>query len=302
MNILSLFDGISCARVALDRAGIKVNNYYASEIDKYAIQVSSKNWSDIIQVGSVTDICYGKYDGNGGYDYPKESFFKNRKIIMDNGIGIDLLIGGSPCQNLSAAGNGKGLEGSESKLFYEFIRILEEVKPKYFILENVASMSPSNRDKISEIIGVSPIMINSNLISAQDRKRYFWTNIPNITLPEKNNLFLKDILNGDEVDITERMLKKVKGTLAYKKTWGNIRTLEQKSKTLTVGGQNISNSGATNILKEDGRYYALSPIDCERLQSLPDNYTDGISNTQRYKCCGNAFNADVIAHILSFIK
>ena len=278
MNILSLFDGVACARVALDRAGIKVDNYYASEIDKYAMQISQKNWSDIIQVGSVIEL--------------KSEDFKN----------IDLLIGGSPCQNLSAAGNGKGLEGSESKLFYEFIRILKEVKPKYFILENVASMSQSNRDKISEIIGVSPIMINSNLISAQDRKRYFWTNIPNITLPEKNNLFLKDILNGDEVDITERMLRKVKGTLAYKKTWGNIRTLEQKSKTLTVGGQNISNSGATNILKEDGRYYALSPIDCERLQSLPDNYTDGISNTQRYKCCGNAFNADVIAHILSFIK
>lgn len=278
MNILSLFDGISCARVALERAGIKVDKYYASEIDKYAIQIAQKNWPEIAQIGSVIDI--------------KKEWFAS----------IDLLIGGSPCQNLSIAGNKKGLEGDESKLFYQFIRLLKEVKPKYFILENVASMSPENRDKISEIIGVQPIMINANLVSAQDRKRYFWTNIKNITLPDDKNLFLKDIINGDEIEITDRMLKKFKGTLAYKKTWGNIRTLDQKSKTLTVGGQSIANSGATNIKKNDGKYYALSPIDCERLQGLPDNYTEGVSNTQRYKALGNAFNVDVVAHILTNLK
>lgn len=280
MKILSLFDGISCARVALERAGIPVEVYYASEVDKYAMQISAKNYPDIVQVGSVV-----------GLDTTQ---FKS----------IDLLIGGSPCQNLSVAGNGKGLEGDESKLFYEFVRILKEVKPRYFILENVASMKPSERDKISEILGVKPIMINANLVSAQDRKRYFWTNIPNITIPESKGLVLRDILDTEDKyeDLTPRMMKKVQGTLAHKKTWGNIRTLDQRSKTLTKSGQSICNSGATNIKLDNGEYKKPSPLECERLQCLPDNYTDGISNAQRYACTGNAFNVDVVAHILSFIK
>lgn len=278
MKVLSLFDGISCARVALDRAGIPVEAYYASEIDKYATQISEKNYPDIVQVGSVVGL--------------------DATQLKD----IDLLIGGSPCQNLSAAGNGKGLEGEESKLFYEYIRILNEVKPKYFILENVGSMKPDQRDKISEIIGVQPIMINANLVSAQDRKRYFWTNIPNITLPKDKGLVLRDIITAEGKDITERMNKKVKGTLAFKKTWGNVRTLDQKSKTLTKAGQGICNSGATNIKLDNGTYKVPTPIEQERLQGLPDDYTEGVSKCQREAVLGNAFNVDVVAHILSFIK
>ncbi len=276
MKVLSLFDGISCARVALERAGIPVEAYYASEIDKYAIQISQKNYPDIQQVGSVIDL-----------QAHTEPF--------------DLLIGGSPCQNLSAAGNGTGLEGEESKLFYEYVRILKENTPRYFILENVASMKPSQKDKISEIIGVPPIVINANLVSAQDRKRYFWTNIPNVTQPEDKGIFLRNIITMEGKDITERMNKKVVGTLAYKKTWGNVRNLNQKSKTLTKAGQCIANSGATNIKLDDGKYRQLTEVECERLQGLPDNYTEGISSAQRYATTGNAFNVDVVAHILSFI-
>jgi site-specific DNA-cytosine methylase len=276
MNVLSLFDGISCARVALERCGFQVDKYYASEIDKYAIQVAQKNYPDTIQLGDVKSIT--------------------KEMVGD----IDLLIGGSPCQNLSNAGNKKGLEGEESKLFYEFIRILKEIKPKYFVLENVASMSPENKKKMSEIISCSPIMINASLVSAQDRKRLFWTNISNITQPQNRNITLSDIWTGG-IDITDRILAKRVGTLAYKKAFGNIRNIMQKSKTLTCGGQSISNSGATNI-KIDNKYFTLTPIECERLQSLPDNYTEGLSNTQRYKCLGNAFNVEVVRHILSFIK
>lgn len=291
MKILSLFDGISCARVALERAGIPVEAYYASEIDKYAIQIGKKNWehknplSHYLHIGDVKDVSHKKFIME--WDYPKYS--------------IDLLIGGSPCQNLSAAGNGLGLDGEESKLFYEYIRILKETNPTYFILENVASMKPEQRDKISEVIGVQPIMINANLVSAQDRKRYFWTNIPNITQPADKGIFLRNIITTEGKDITDRMNKKVVGTLAHKKTWGNVRNLNQKSKTLTKAGQGIANTGATNIKLDDGTYKIPTEIECERLQGLPDNYTEGVSSTQRYAVLGNAFNVDVVAHILSFI-
>jgi len=288
MKILSLFDGISCARVALERAGIEVDTYYASEVDKYAMQISAKNYPDIVQLGSVTEVG-------------EVSDCKDKRHYFSQG-NIDLLIGGSPCQNLSMAGNGTGLDGKESKLFFEYVRILKEVKPKYFILENVGSMKNENRDKISEFIGIKPIMIDVKLVSAQDRKRYFWTNIPNVTLPEDRGTLLKDILEPREraTDITERMNKKVIGTLAHKKTWSSIRTPEQKSKTLTAAGQCIANSGATNV-KVNDRYYQLTPTECERLQGLEDNYTEGVSNSQRYKMLGNAFNVDVVSWILSFI-
>ncbi len=299
MKILSLFDGISCARVALERAGIPVEAYYASEIDKYAIQISQKNYPDITQIGSVTEVKDVRCS------YCKEQNYKECTVCEDiigfKGNDIDLLIGGSPCQNLSAAGNGLGLDGEESKLFYEYIRILKETNPTYFILENVASMKPEQRDKISEVIGVQPIMINANLVSAQDRKRYFWTNIPNITQPADKGIFLRNIITTEGKDITDRMNKKVVGTLAHKKTWGNVRNLNQKSKTLTKAGQGIANTGATNIKLDDGTYKIPTEIECERLQGLPDNYTEGVSSTQRYAVLGNAFNVDVVAHILSFI-
>ena len=175
LNILSLFDGMSCARIALDRLGLQVNNYYACEIDKYAIQVSTANYPDIQQIGDITAI---KAD-----DYPN----------------IDLLIGGSPCQGFSFAGKQLAFDDPRSKLFFEFVRVLREVKPKYFLLENVR-MKQEYQDVISEHLGVKPIKINSALFSAQSRNRFYWTNIPLNEIPEDRGIVLADILetNADE--------------------------------------------------------------------------------------------------------
>ena len=187
MNILSLFDGMSCGRLALDRLGIKVDKYYASEIDKYAIQVSSANYPDIIQIG---DVCNVK-----GEDYPD----------------IDLVLAGSPCQGFSFAGNQLAFDDPRSALFFEFVRILKEVKPKYFLLENV-KMKKEFLDVISEQVGVEPILINSALVSAQNRLRYYWTNIPRVEQPEDRGIVLRDILEtepDEKYDISEAKVDRV---------------------------------------------------------------------------------------------
>jgi len=187
MNILSLFDGMSCGRLALDRLGIKVDKYYASEIDKYAIQVSSANYPDIIQIG---DVCNVK-----GEDYPN----------------IDLVLAGSPCQGFSFAGNQLAFDDPRSALFFEFVRILKEVKPKYFLLENV-KMKKEFLDVISEQVGVEPILINSALVSAQNRLRYYWTNIPGVEQPEDRGIVLRDILEtepDEKYDISEAKVDRV---------------------------------------------------------------------------------------------
>ena len=184
MNILSLFDGISCGRVALDRANIPVNRYYASEIDKNAIKVSEKNYPDIVRLGDV-------------------------RTIHTIDAHIDLLIGGSPCQDLSIAKKDRqGLEGNRSSLFWEYVRIKELVNPRFFILENVASMPKKDKDIITKALGVQPVMFNASLVSAQCRKRYFWTNIP-FELPEDRGIKLKDILQPD-AQVDERMTTKGK--------------------------------------------------------------------------------------------
>lgn len=175
MNILSLFDGISCGQVALSRAKIKYKNYFASEIDKYAIEITQKNFPNTEQLGSVENVC--------------ADFLPH----------IDLLIGGSPCQNLSIAGDRKGLKGSKSKLFWEYLRVLNECDPTFFILENVASMKKVDRDIITEELGVEPIMINSALVSAQQRKRLYWTNLP-VDNPVDKGVYLQDILEKQPVD------------------------------------------------------------------------------------------------------
>ncbi len=216
---------------------------------------------------------------------------------------IDLLLGGSPCQGFSFAGKQLNFSDPRSKLFFDYVKALEALKPKYFLLENV-KMKKEYEDVITQHLGVKPIEINSALVSAQDRKRLYWTNIPNVTQPEDKKLMLKHIvepeINKKDFDITERMKKKKPGTLAYEKAWKNVRSLNEKSKTLLTV-QSISNSGATNIKYSDNKYYKPTPIEAERLQTLPDNYTEGISNSQRYKCLGNGWTVDVIAHILSFI-
>lgn len=294
MNVLSLFDGISCSIVALKRANIEIKNFYACEIDSNAIKVSKKNHPEIIHLGSVVGLT------------PPNN--------------IDLLIGGSPCQDLSIAKKGrKGLDGERSKLFYEYVRIMKECNPKYFILENVNSMSKESKAKITEVMGVEPIMIDASLVSAQSRKRLFWTNIPVTKLPEDKGILLKDILQDAEVD--ERMVSKGKAytlTATYNKAVVN-NSIEKKQRTMVrikelekSTGQahrvydpkgksaTLSNSGAGLIKTDSVR--KLTPIECERLQGLPDNYTEGVSKTQRYKCLGNAFNVDVILHILKFIE
>lgn len=184
MNVLSLFDGISCGQLALRRAGVRIDKYYASEIDKYAIQVTQHNFPNTIQLGDVTKVDFTQFVGK-----------------------IDLLIGGSPCQDLSVAKKDrKGLDGSRSGLFFKYVEALRTIKPKYFLLENVASMRKEDRDTITEIMGVEPIMINSALLSAQQRKRYYWTNIPNVTQPEDKHILLKDILEGGAMSYQDKSL------------------------------------------------------------------------------------------------
>jgi DNA (cytosine-5)-methyltransferase 3A len=178
LTVLSLFDGISCGRVALQRANIPVGKYYASEIDKYAIQVTQKNWPDTVQLGDVKEVW--------ARNLPK----------------IDLLIGGSPCQDLSIAKNNrKGLQGARSGLFWHYVRLLRTCKPKYFLLENVASMPKEAKEIITRELGADPILINSALVSAQQRKRLYWTNIPNITQPEDKGIILSDVLETEGVGV-----------------------------------------------------------------------------------------------------
>lgn len=178
MNVLSLFDGMSCGRIALERCGYKIDRYFASEIDKYAIKVAAANYPDTIHLGDVRDVMW------------PETF---------EGEKIDLLLGGSPCQGFSFAGNQLNFDDPRSRLFWEFVRILKEAKPRYFLLENVR-MKKQSQDVISEALGVQPIAINSNLVSAQNRYRLYWTNIPFLMMPVDKGIKLKDILEDGFVD------------------------------------------------------------------------------------------------------
>lgn len=175
IRVLSLFDGISCGMVALERAGFEVEQYTAYEIEHNAITISKKNYPQIVHCGDVTKADFTQYKGK-----------------------IDILIGGSPCQNLCSCGNREGLEGQESRLFYDYVRALYETEAKWFLLENNATMTKENQDMITEIMGVEPIYINSNLLSAQERKRLYWTNIPGIEQPEDKGLVLRDIVQPQE--------------------------------------------------------------------------------------------------------
>ena len=360
MKVLSLFDGVSCARLALERAGVEVTEYFASEIDKYAIKVTQTNRPKTFQIGDV-----------------KEFSFESRNPI-------DLLIGGSPCQDLSIAKKDrKGLEGSRSSLFYEYVRHLNEVKPRYFILENVASMPKEAKATITkELFGIEPVMINASLVSAQNRKRLFWVGKlvgdtyeqVHIEQPEDMQIYLKDILESDvdeKYNINITLKTGLKGlcqlnekaktlTSTMHKGYGNdgcsmvrigqigkggqrdrIYSPEGKSVSLSaLGGGRGAKTGlykieqepdgtaldyyndnivpnnkakvlgtnpqsttavAGQLVKTDSVIRKLTPIECERLQGMPDNWTNptgDISNTQRYKMCGNAFNVDVVAHII----
>jgi DNA (cytosine-5)-methyltransferase 3A len=283
MNILSLFDGISCGQVALNRAGISYDNYYASEIDKFAIQIADKNYPHIKRLGNVLDVKHT--------DLPH----------------IDLLIGGSPCKTVSRAGNGKGFDG-ESGLFWEFLRILNETKPKYFLLENV-KMKKEWMNIITENLGVQPIHINSNLLSAQNRPRTYWTNIPGVTLPEDRKIYLSDIIPNNPVCFTERRTEEAKQIRRENRKNG-IDFSPRRMKEIVARTDGKSNcltatfSSKEHMVKTDIDDYMrkLTPNEWELLQTLPLNYTDGVSDNQRYKMIGNGWTVDVIAHILKNIK
>jgi len=281
MNVLSLFDGISCARVALDRAGIEVNCYLSAEIDKNAIKVSQKNYPDITKVGTVVGL---EVEGQ-----------------------IDLLIGGSPCQDLSIAKKDrKGLEGNRSSLFWEYVRLKKECNPTYFILENVASMPKADRDIITREMGVEPVLFNASLVSAQCRKRLFWTNIP-FTLPKDKGILLKDILQPDVDDkfyLKKEFNKTAQTGRNETKKLGYMGEKDHQAKRVydDDGKLPALNVICNSMVKEtNDRIRKLTPIECERLQGLPDNYTEGIAMTNRYKCLGNAFNVDVVTHIFNCI-
>ena len=295
MKILSLFDGISGAQQALFELIGDDFEYYASEIDKYALKITEKNYPTTVQLGDATKIDL-KY-----CDYANTSHYKG----VDMGD-FDLFIGGSPCQDLSCAGSLEGLKGSKSKLFYEYVRILQQVQPKYFVLENVASMTKVNSMKISEFLyGIPPMKIDSGLLTAQSRNRLYWVGkktkegtyvVLNIPQPQNLGLVLGNIWHENAgTNITERMKLRKEGTLAHVKAYENVRTLDQKAKCLTCGGQGISNTSATNV-KIGEEYFAPTPNTCETLQGFPQNYTEGVSNTRRYETLGNAFTVPVIKH------
>lgn len=316
MNVLSLFDGMSCGMIALEKSGIKVTNYYASEIDKYAQIVSEANYPEIIRMGDVT---------------------KWREWDID-WSSIDLLIGGSPCQGFSFAGKQLAFNDPRSALFFEYLNILNHIKavnPKVkFFLENV-KMKKEYLDVISGLLGVEPVFINSALVSAQNRQRYYWANW-DFGQPEDKGIVLAEVLElsegnpaaivgrkldesgkrNDSLDVKPvqcleahehgkaRCLSSVqKDTLVSSLPKGR-HPLREKSKTIRVGGAGSpsdSRQNWDNALNSKDHYRKLTSIECERLQTVPDNYTNHVSNTQRYKMLGNGWTVDVIAHIFGSI-
>lgn len=316
MKVLSLFDGISCGMVALERAGIPVERYVAYEVDKFARQVSEKNYPQIEQKGDVFEGDYTKYKG------------------------FDLVIGGSPCTFWSVAKTDRETtsEGMGFELFKQYVRALEESEATYFLYENNFGMHKNIEREITKMLGVDPIMINSSLVSAQNRKRLYWTNIPNVSQPEDKGIILEDIVLDHDFTIGAAMrgrydeqgkirqqievrkdqksnalttvqkdtllvdrcyqvgiTQEIKGFDAIKRVYST----EGKSPTLTTmqGGHR-----EPKIAIDSKQWRKLLPIECERLQTLPDNYTEGVSNTQRYKALGNGWTVDVIAHILKGLK
>jgi DNA-cytosine methyltransferase len=376
MNVLSLFDGMSCGRIALERCGFTVKNYWASEIDKYAMTVAKANWPDMVHIGDVRNVIWPE---------------------MFDGEPIDLLIGGSPCQGFSWAGKRLNFDDPRSKLFFEFVRVLREAKPKWFLLENV-NMKQEFQDIISEQLGVKPIRINSNIVSAQNRDRLYWTNIPMSSMPENKRIVLKDILEDGYTDrdkshcldanyfkggnlksyfekrrrqlvfdLDENQNKSgmiLAGEADLKGHGYNRRvySTDGKSPTLaaasggnlepkvlypaSIVGRRLNEDGVRKDNDKDvpitqclevhendksrclstvekdvllsplpeGRYpdayneemrlmwRKLTPIECERLQTVPDNYTAHVSNTQRYRMLGNGWTVDVICHLLEGMR
>ena len=300
MNVLSMFDGMSCGQIALNRLGIPYKKYYAAELDKYAIQVTQANFPDTVQLGDVTS----------------QAFMNWVNAMADKG-GIDLLIGGSPCQGFSFAGKRLNFDDPRSKLFWVFVKVLKKLKPKYFMLENVR-MKKESLDIITEALGVEPIFINSSLVSAQNRQRYYWTNIPVDGLPNDRGIKLKDILEPVEPckfkgGNLKTYFEKYRQQLVFSKdglchvgdadirgnqTVKRVYHPDGKAPTLTTMG---GGHREPKVLTSPISWRKLTPLECERLQTVPDGYTDHVSNTQRYRMLGNGWTVDVVAHIFNGI-
>jgi DNA (cytosine-5)-methyltransferase 3A len=292
MNVLSLFDGISCGQLALKRAGIMVEKYYSSEIDKHAIKVTQQNFPNTIQLGSVAEITKNDVDK------------------------IDILIGGSPCQSFSRSGDGSGFDG-KSGLFWEYVRLLKELQPTYFLLENVV-MKKEWEKIISNALGVNPVLIDSKLVSAQKRQRLYWTNIKNITQPDDKNIHIFDVLTGEHEHICEHevIMDKVENSFivknATKKGYliasnGDTINFEHpKSKTrrgrVATAKTNTLNTSPNYAVVKDGNILKLNISEYEQLQNLPVGYTTGISDNKRKHAIGNGWTVDIVAHIFSFIN
>lgn len=353
MIVLSLFDGIACGLEAIKRIGIKVDKYYTSEIDKSALQIANKNHPEIINLGDINN--WERW-----------------------GIGkVDMIIAGSPCQGFSFAGKQLNFSDERSKLFFKFVDILNYYKPKYFLLENV-KMKKEYQDTISRYLGVNPVLINSALVSAQNRNRLYWCNWE-ITQPDDKGILLKDIIHENSFTDTEKAycidhsyykggdlnqyFNKYRRQVIFeviqsyivpfedsirildievkKNKIGYYRNDSQANRIYTIHGKSVTLCGSAGGLGakmgsylfgcitpnrinkrqnwqrfNDGKKFytltaqdkhgiliegyirKLTPIECERLQTIPDNYTAGISDNQRYKCLGNGWTVDVITHIL----
>jgi DNA-cytosine methyltransferase len=288
INVLSLFDGMSCGHLALERSGIKTKGYFASEIDKYAMKVTNHNFPDTVQLGDINN-------------------YKSWDIPV-----VELAIAGSPCQDLSRikAKEGKGLLGEKSKLFFKYAEVIHKFKPKHFLLENVL-MDQESQDIITATLGVEPIEINSSHFSAQDRRRLYWTNIDFDKELPNSELVLKDIMESDvdpkyfyDDELTFNGLDKrvvanlnmyyPNGKRKFTETLARVYNPEFKSPTLTA----VCGGHQEKKVWDNGKPRKLTPLEYERLQTIPHDYTGIVSNSQRYKMLGNGWTVDVIAHIL----
>lgn len=302
MRVLSLFDGICCGYLALERAGIKIDSYDAYEIEKNAIKATETNFPDVIHHGDVTKEDFAKYQGK-----------------------IDLIIGRSPCQGFSSSGKQLNFNDPRSKLFFEYVRAIKECQPKYFLLENVV-MKKEWQDIISSYLGVEPIEINSSLVSAQNRRRLYWTNIPNVTLPEDKNITLEDILEDIEFPnpaaIRGRRLNKATIVGRRLDKNGHRKDTDKTipiTQCLEVRATNTDKSNCLTTVDKDNvltplsigrhpdafknnlpfRYYTTKEM-C-RLQTVPDDFLNMIPDSAARKALGNGWTVDVIAHIFSFL-
>ena len=285
MKVLSLFDGISCGMVALEKAGIPVERYVAYEIEPNAIKISKKNYPQIEHCGDVTMADFMQYQSS------------------------NLLIGGSPCQSLSIiqSKTRQHLDG-KSKLFFEFVRAKQEMRPEWFLFENVSSMNDESKYVISELLGCDPIFIDSGDFSAQERPRYYWTNIPVLFDYEKSKAVLADVLEADVEQkyyynyplVNIDLSKQVCATMEHNNHEMHKRVFNPAFKCHTLTA--VCGGNQQKKVYVNGKARKLTPLEYERLQTLPDNYTAGVSDGARYKAIGNAWTVDVIAHIFSYLK